>query len=466
MSGFHALMQNENRKLLRRKLLWVLLILIAACSAAITISVSVAARADVGRNNVQTLRRKDDLVEKCREKLAGYEARGQIGDMSDYYFCKVVCELEIGRYDWRMGAGFVQEYARLAADGAEWADEAERFLQLLRENDYEAYMDRLIASKQADFERFLDPETAFEATAGLRYCKQHRIPPGDPLFQAAQEMDRAFFRFWRTGASEAVCTSERKEWPSDAYALAKYRLEHGIPVYLNDFFQRESLNDLDRTSVNDLWDTLRLSLFAVYAVELACVLLGAVLVADEFSRGTIRLLLVAPVARWKILLAKYLTLLVWVGILTAVLFVCNLTGALISWGPVDLWIPSLTVSGGAVRCVPLLFQLLGFYLLSLVGAAAAATFAFAFSVFFRNGLAAAGGAFALCYGGLAVNRVLGYFGADWGRFLLFANLRPMDLALGISFFPRQSVWAAVVVLLLHAAAFLFAAFRAFDRCEI
>ena len=464
MSGFHALMQNENRKLLRRKLLWVLLILIAACSAAITISVSVAARADVGRKNVQTLRRKDDLVEKCREQLAGYEARGQIGETSDYYFCKVVCELEIGRYDWRVGAGLAQEYAHLAADGAEWADEAERFLQLLRENDYDAYMDRLIASKQADFERFTDPATAFEATAGLRYCKQHRIPPGDPLFQAAQEMDRAFVRFRQSGSDGAA--SERKEWPSDAYALAKYRLEHGIPVYLNDFFQRESLNDLDRTRVNDFWDTLRLSLFAVYAVELACVLLGAVLVADEFSRGTIRLLLVAPVARWKILLAKYLTLLVWVGILTAVLFVCNLTGALISWGPDDLWIPSLTVSGGAVRCVPLLFQLLGFYLLSLVGAAAAATFAFAFSVFFRNSLAAAGGAFALCYGGLAVNRVLRYFGADGGRFLLFANLRPMDLALGISFFPRQSVGVAVVVLLLHAAAFLFAAFRAFDRCEI
>lgn len=459
MSEIFALTRNEYFKLRRRRVLWLLLALVAACSVALTVTVSVAARAD-GKNRTYNA-----LLEESRRMVAAYESQGGKAVCSqEYYYHRAIRDLELSREDWRLTSGLVVQYARAGSIGNE--TDAAALWDRLEKNDYEPYLQTMISKLAAGYS---DPENGKAATAGLRYCQEHHISPNDPLFQVAQEMDAARVRLIALDSSGAgdmdPADPERAEL-QDRYAIAKYRLEHRIPVYLNEILKKNDPMYLDRTGQNDFWDTLRISLWAGYAVDLSGILLAVGILTSEFGKGTIRLLLIAPVSRWKILLAKYLTLLSCIGLLTLALFAFNLLGAILSWGTGDLWIPILEVSGGAVRRTPLLVQLVGIYLSDFVRTTVAATFAFAVSALLRNGMAAVGVSLAVRYGGIAVSPILVKAGADWGRYLIFSNVNLADLAQGVSHFPHQSVGIAVVILSLHMAVLLLTAFDAFDRRDI
>lgn len=114
-----------------------------------------------------------------------------------------------------------------------------------------------------------------------------------------------------------------------------YALSHNIPIArLDGSSTRKNLDEA-------------LNVNSIAAMFLA-ILLSAAIVAGEHSSGAIRLLMIRPRARWKILLSKLLCIVVYaLGLTVTTSLISTLTEVLI-YGGSDLGIPYLMVNGDTV----------------------------------------------------------------------------------------------------------------------
>ncbi|CAN7202577.1 ABC transporter permease [Rossellomorea sp. LjRoot5] len=65
------------------------------------------------------------------------------------------------------------------------------------------------------------------------------------------------------------------------------------------------------------WEYMRISSNLLMIIQLFTLIIAGDIVSSEFSSGTIKLLLIRPISRVKILLSKYITVLVIATVLTA-----------------------------------------------------------------------------------------------------------------------------------------------------
>ncbi|WJV30966.1 ABC transporter permease [Rossellomorea sp. AcN35-11] len=68
------------------------------------------------------------------------------------------------------------------------------------------------------------------------------------------------------------------------------------------------------------WEYMRISSNLIIVLQVFCLIIAGDIVSSEFSSGTIKLLLIRPVNRLKILLSKYVTVIVMATILTTAHF--------------------------------------------------------------------------------------------------------------------------------------------------
>ncbi len=135
-----------------------------------------------------------------------------------------------------------------------------------------------------------------------------------------------------------------KDNSDDSYDILVYSLENGVPT-------PQSLENSARTNID--WQmTVYMNFIAVFAF----VMFGSVL-SNEFSQGTVRLLLIRPRKRYKILTSKIVASSLTVFALSvAVLFVTHIVDS-IAYG--DGFVPYLYVIGGNVVQIPTVVVLLG-----------------------------------------------------------------------------------------------------------
>jgi ABC-2 type transport system permease protein len=169
------------------------------------------------------------------------------------------------------------------------------------------------------------------------------------------------------------------------------------------------------------WFVMWLSSFILsYLIAVFTVVKAADSVAGEFSRGTIKLLLIRPWSRSAILLSKYLSVLLFGLALTVLSFVVTY---LFSWlffgsgGPSD-GLPNL--SGEA----PLSYILTS-YLYNFISLVVVASLAFMLSAAFQSsGLSIGLSIFVLLAGSMGiVNLILGAIQKPWIKFVIFPHLQ-------------------------------------------
>ena len=83
-----------------------------------------------------------------------------------------------------------------------------------------------------------------------------------------------------------------KNWMESQIAINQYRIENDIPPSYVDY---------------SMWSFIDESSLMITFVGLFVIIIASGIVANEYSRGTIKMLLVKPYKRWKILLSKYIT---------------------------------------------------------------------------------------------------------------------------------------------------------------
>lgn len=218
------------------------------------------------------------------------------------------------------------------------------------------------------------------------------------------------------------------------------------------FLLRSFGNDVTLSAIGYMSNSASLA----FLVFIFSVVIAADIVAGEFTWGTIKLLLIRPVGRSKVLLSKYIAVLLYMLGLLALLFVSSLAIGLILFGAAAPEGAPFTMSG--------VLKEYGFRIVDLT---INVTFAFMISTVFRSSTLAISLAFIIMFASGSVMTALIALKKEWGKYMLFANTD-----LGVYFGGRQppfegmTLGFSVTMLLLYYAVFLALAWTIFRKRDV
>lgn len=241
-----------------------------------------------------------------------------------------------------------------------------------------------------------------------------------------------------------------KNWMESQIAINQYRIENDIPPSYVDY---------------SMWSFIDESSLMITFVGLFVIIIASGIVANEYSRGTIKMLLVKPYKRWKILLSKYITVILSLLFLLAILFItAAITGALF-FGLGDTNAVYLTYENGQVIEQSLLLYLIKLYVLSSVSTLLLATMAFMISAVFRtSGLAVGISIFLLLVGPIITSNLANHF--EWTKYTLFANTDLMQYLEGTVLIDGMTLEFSLVILAIHLILFLAISFYLFNNRDV
>ena len=239
-----------------------------------------------------------------------------------------------------------------------------------------------------------------------------------------------------------------------------YRLEHNIDIDVNSTMS----NSTD--GATNFWSAMSMSTSLISLVGLLVIIIAGSCVANEFSQGTIKFLLINPVKRWKILFSKYFTVITFGYIMIALLFVVMIPFAGIFLGFDSISAPYLYISDGNVHEMSPFLHIIKLYLLNSVDVVVMATMAFALSSLFKSSALAIGTGVFCMMGGSTLIQILSMLKQDWARYLIFANTNLASIYEGKSLFPQHSLTFALVVIAVHMVIFLLTAWDGFTKREV
>lgn len=203
-------------------------------------------------------------------------------------------------------------------------------------------------------------------------------------------------------------------------------------------------------------------------VTLFVVVVGSANVAAEFSDGTIKQLLIRPHQRWRILLSKYIAVIIYALLLVLTLIVSGYLIGLILFGSGDfnMKIFEITLEGRKVAIVGTQFMLKMLYFIpSLL---IIMTIAFMLSTLFKSQALAVGiGIFVLFFsstiGGIILMLADKY---TWAKFLIFPHLDLTVYALQDRILENITLPVSLSILAVYYAIFMMLTFFFFQKRDI
>lgn len=199
-----------------------------------------------------------------------------------------------------------------------------------------------------------------------------------------------------------------------------YSLKQGIP-------QLEYVKDA-RSVTNGVYEIY------VMLATVIVIIIGGGIVSSEFSKGTIRLLLIRPVSRGKILASKLITLLI-IGysVMFGALAISLITSGVI-YGFNTLQIPVLETMNGAIGQGNFIFYIISNLLVSSVSFLFITSIVFTISTIFKNTAVAVALSLVLYLGAMPLTMLLASANMTWiGETFIpfinqsFFNLSPMSV---------------------------------------
>jgi ABC-2 type transport system permease protein len=248
-------------------------------------------------------------------------------------------------------------------------------------------------------------------------------------------------------ADKNVSESERSQLETEL-AHNNYQLDNNIAPEQN-------------TGMKFALDAAMLSgLLTIFAVVVA-----GDSVASEFTWGTIKLLLIRPRNRTKILLAKYLSTLLYGLFLLAILFVVSyLVGGML-WGFGGAMQPDLySDANGVPHPISTLSYALITYGLKAVTMVMIVTIAFMISAAFRSSALAIALSILILFVGDLITIVLGDH--SWSKYVLFVNLDLTKYIQGGNVFDGMTLGFSAAVLAVYFVIFNAAAWLLFTKRDV
>lgn len=201
-------------------------------------------------------------------------------------------------------------------------------------------------------------------------------------------------------------------------------------------------------------------------VSLLTIIIAAGIIANEFRWGTIKLLLIRPISRIKVLLSKYVSVLLFALFTLLFLLITNwITGA-IFFG-VEGVNPEIVLNEnyGDFKAVFALNEVISGYGYGLVNLVMMTTFAFMISAVFRNSALSIGTAIFLMFTG---NTIVTFF-ADrpFAKYILFANTNLKQYeGSGNAGLEGMTLGFSITVLIVYYLVFMILAWIFFSKRDV
>jgi len=223
-------------------------------------------------------------------------------------------------------------------------------------------------------------------------------------------------------------------------------------------------NDIQPTGYG-AWNFVRENQILLSVVSLFSIIVAAGIMANEFRWGTIKLLLIRPISRTKILVSKYISVLLFA--LFTLLFVLTFSwiiGAIL-FGVEGLNPYTILNKSNGIAYVSVIGEIISGYGYQLINLVMMATFAFMISSIFRSSALAIGTAIFLMMAG---NSIVAFF-ADygWAKYILFANTDLSQYSNGSEpLIDGMSLQFSIIILFVYFAVFLAASWGVFTKRDV
>lgn len=215
----------------------------------------------------------------------------------------------------------------------------------------------------------------------------------------------------------------------------------------------------------DGWEYVLENAFLSSLVSLFTIIVAAGIISNEFKWGTIKLLLIRPISRTKILFSKYISVLIFAFTLLVFLLVVSWIVGALFFGLNGLNPSIVQMQGNGYVQNDVLSEIVQGYGLSLVTLVMMATFAFMISAIFRSSGMAIGLAIFLMMAGNTIVSFLSQY--EWSKYILFANTNLRQYMDGAEpLVEGMTMTFSIVILLIYFAIFLGAAWTAFTKRDI
>ncbi|MDE5415703.1 ABC transporter permease [Alkalihalobacterium chitinilyticum] len=206
-------------------------------------------------------------------------------------------------------------------------------------------------------------------------------------------------------------------------------------------------NDLPPVSDQSILGFTLSSSMLISIITLFTIIFAATSVAAEFSSGTIKLLLIRPVHRLKILFSKYISAFCFSIVFLAVLLIASLLVGALFFGFENVNAVNLSYEQGMITETPMLLHILFIYVLNSVELLMMVTFAFMIASVFRNQSLAIGLSIFLMFTGSQLVFALSQY--DWVKYILFANTHLQQFFTGQPLIEGLTLGFSLMMLLIY-----------------
>ncbi|PWW26462.1 ABC-2 type transport system permease protein [Cytobacillus oceanisediminis] len=284
----------------------------------------------------------------------------------------------------------------------------------------------------------------------------------------------AFIKYQESGGT----VPDNSEWKrglqtqNESYQKQLDEMGEMAPREMKEQYQREIAineyrieNDISPNQDYSIWgfvtDTSQLIEFA----GLFTIIIAGGIVASEFNWGTIKLLLIRPIKRGKILASKYITVVLF-GLMTLfILFAYSAILGVLLFGMPEKAAPYLNYYNGTVKEQSMAIHLIIFYGLKSINMLMLATMAFMISAVFRNSSLAIGLSLFLMFMGGQVTRLIS-MKFDWAKYSLFANTDLLQYFEGVPMVQGMTLGFSIMMIFIYFLFFQALAFYVFKKRDV
>lgn len=223
----------------------------------------------------------------------------------------------------------------------------------------------------------------------------------------------------------------------------------------------ENIRPMDGT----MWDGINDSAQLIIIITLFTVIVAGDSLAGEFWSGTIKLLLIRPSSRLKILVSKYLSMILFgLGLLVTLFIVSVLVnGILYQFGDVDL--PLITTNeDGQIVEKNMVANLWKTYLLNVISTIMFVSMAFMISAAFRSSAMAIGTSIFALFAGQILLEILQRY--EWSKYLLFANIDLSQYLSGAPYQEGMTLAFSITVLVVYFVIFNLISWFVFTQRDV
>jgi ABC-2 type transport system permease protein len=224
-------------------------------------------------------------------------------------------------------------------------------------------------------------------------------------------------------------------------------------------------NDISPNVDYSVWGFVTDASMFIELAGLFTIIVAAGIVASEFSWGTIKLLLIRPITRSKILLSKYVSVLIFGLLMISLLFSYSVGLGSILFGLPEQATPYLNYYEGKITEQNMLVHLIIFYGFKSISMVMLATMAFMISAVFRNSSLAIGLSIFLMFVGSQVTRVIS-MKYEWAKFSLFANTDLLQYFEGAPLVEGMTLSFSIMMLFVYLLLFHALTFGVFSKRDV